>query len=44
MEGLAVEGMVHRDLAARNVLVFNFDPADPKATRVKVSDFGLTVS
>ena len=44
MEGLAAEGLVHRDLAMRNVLVFAFDPADPAATRVKVSDFGLAVS
>ena len=44
MEGLAAEGLVHRDLAMRNVLVFAFDSADPAATRVKVSDFGLAVS
>ncbi len=39
-----MEGLVHRDLAARNVLVFEFKPEDPRATRVKVSDFGLAVS
>ena len=44
MEALAEVGMVHRDLAARNVLVFEFDPANPQRTRVKVSDFGLSIS
>ena len=44
MEALAVEGLVHRDLAARNVLVFEFKPNEPRATRVKVSDFGLAVN
>ena len=44
MAALAAQGLVHRDLAARNVLVFAFDAASPNATRVKVSDFGLSMS
>ena len=44
MEALTEADIVHRDLAARNVLVFDFDPANPQRTRVKVSDFGLSVS
>ena len=44
MEALPAVDMVHMDLAARNVLVFEFDPANPQRTRVKVSDFGLSIS
>ena len=44
MEALADFDIVHRDLAARNILVFDFDAANPQRTRVKVSDFGLSVS
>ena len=43
MEKLASEGVVHRDLAARNVLLFHYDPTNPAATSVKVTDFGLSV-
>jgi hypothetical protein len=43
MEKLASEGIIHRDLAARNVLLFHFDPTNPAATSVKVTDFGLSV-
>ena len=44
MESLAHSNMIHRDLAARNVLVTKFDGADPSATSVKISDFGLTIT
>jgi serine/threonine protein kinase len=44
MTALAEHGLVHRDLAARNVLVFAFDAATTSATRVKVSDFGLSMN
>ena len=44
MESLAHSNMIHRDLAARNVLVSTFDGADPSATSVKISDFGLTIT
>ena len=43
MEKLAKEGIIHRDLAARNVLLFHYDPTNPAATSVKVTDFGLSV-
>jgi len=33
-------GIEHGDLAARNILVFNYDPCDPKSTDVRLSDFG----
>eukprot|EP00191_Tetraselmis_sp_GSL018_P015227 CAMPEP_0177588188 /NCGR_PEP_ID=MMETSP0419_2-20121207/6089_1 /TAXON_ID=582737 /ORGANISM="Tetraselmis sp., Strain GSL018" /LENGTH=692 /DNA_ID=CAMNT_0019078363 /DNA_START=162 /DNA_END=2237 /DNA_ORIENTATION=+ len=39
---IAEEGLIHRDLALRNVLVFDFDPDDPKRVAVKVTDYGLT--
>ena len=42
MEKLAKEGIIHRDLAARNVLLFHYDPTNPAATSVKVTDFGLS--
>ena len=35
--------LIHRDLAARNILVFAFDASNPSATRVKITDFGLSV-
>ena len=43
MIALSGAGIVHRDLAARNLLVFAFDPHDPGATVVKITDFGLAV-
>jgi serine/threonine protein kinase len=43
MEALSEAKLVHRDLAARNLLVFAFDAADPKATVIKITDFGLAV-
>ena len=43
MEMLAASKVIHRDLAARNVLLFQFNPEHPKATSVKVSDFGLSM-
>lgn len=36
--------LIHRDLATRNILVFAFDANNPAATRVKITDFGLTVN
>jgi serine/threonine protein kinase len=42
MRQLVEEGLIHRDLALRNVLVFRFHPTDPKAVRVKVTDYGLS--
>jgi len=35
--------LIHRDLATRNILVFAFDASNPAATRVKITDFGLSV-
>jgi serine/threonine protein kinase len=35
--------MIHRDLATRNILVFAFYASNPAATRVKITDFGLSV-
>ena len=43
MVALSSMGLVHRDLAARNLLVFAFEPGDPAATRVKITDFGLAM-
>ena len=44
MSALAEQGLIHRDVAARNVLVFEYAASSPRATLVKVSDFGLAVS
>ena len=44
MAALAIERLVHRDLALRNVLVFAYDRTNPRATLVKVTDFGLCVA
>jgi tyrosine-protein kinase shark len=35
--------MIHCDLATRNILVFAFDASNPAGTRVKITDFGLSV-
>jgi ubiquitin len=43
MVAISGAGMIHRDLATRNILVFVFDASDPAATRVKITDFGLSV-
>ena len=43
MEAMAEVHIVHRDLASRNVLVFHFEPNNPQRTRVKISDFRLSV-
>jgi serine/threonine protein kinase len=42
---IAISGMamIHRDLATRNILVFAFEASIPAATRVKITDFGLSV-
>jgi len=40
---LESEKVVHADLSCRNVLCFQLDASDPSSTRVKVSDFGLSV-
>jgi len=39
---LAYNGVVHGDLACRNVLIFRFDPIEPKKNLVKLTDFGLS--
>jgi len=39
---LAYNGIVHGDLACRNVLIFRFDPIEPKKNLVKLTDFGLS--
>jgi hypothetical protein len=39
---LAYNGTVHGDLACRNVLIFRFDPMDPKRNLVKLTNFGLS--
>ncbi len=39
---LAYNGIVHGDLACRNVLIFRFDPIEPKRNLVKLTDFGLS--
>ena len=43
MVAISGAGMIHRDLATRNILVFVFDASDPAATRVKITDFGLSM-
>lgn len=39
---LADNGIVHGNLACRNVLVFQFNPNEPKENLIKLTDFGLT--
>jgi serine/threonine protein kinase len=43
MVALSGAGLAHRDLATRNILVFDFDAANPAATVVKITDFGLAI-
>ncbi|CAF1429581.1 unnamed protein product, partial [Didymodactylos carnosus] len=42
MTFLAYNRIVHGDLACRNVLLYHFDPNEPKNNVVKVTDFGLS--
>jgi len=43
MIAIVALALIHRDLATRNILVFSFDASNPAATRVKITDFGLSV-
>lgn len=42
MTFLAHNQIIHGDLACRNVLVFKYDPNEPKNNLVKLTDFGLS--
>jgi serine/threonine protein kinase len=39
---LVDNGIIHGDLACRNILVFRYNPHQPKENIVKLTDFGLT--